>query len=687
LLRYPKLNYRHRNEADSQADSKARARKANKERPEKQRSFGSQRSFSRQLSRQVSRNSSDDNHTRDALIKQRVETEEQANSTWMKQLDHGQSKEAVKYGSLYQLMHIKTGLFLSVCDDAAPLDPDCRALNLGHGSSACYFKVVPRFKAQTEGSIVYFGHSLVLESGKLPGTFVHTSLACYDETPDSLDPALPKCLQTGITYEANASPKGCTFAVQKHGRFDETEAHEMHTRTPFRLYHSQSESFMHASCDPEKSVRGEKREHGLPVHTPYLKILADRGADPDPANPMNHLSKGVWCFEPALTRTVKTVVSWDTPVRLRHVPSGRYLALNTSKPIATPNANSFGAEGDEWFSTFLVDDALTPSTAAFTEVCQMVPPEQMVFRVFSADLASGEHVPNVDVSVRLEHHFVDSETGLKRVVYLANANIRKPCKIEADGTKVGKSAVTINSYQMVFSTQRSAQDILKIMPSSANELSIINLVKALLIPCNLYTAAISNPNVPIQEDMRPVVARMFTMMDLCHRGTSQHEDRDWVTVANNTMPAAFSKLFDGEPDPFTQKICRDMKLMDVVFAMSTAAYDRTYPKNPWAKAHEEMKGPKAIQKFIHVCLQRMVANNPENQTYFGKRKLAAHGAVMHFTDGALQRRKLWMDTILEQLEDALGPAVTLSKLLGANETLLRKYAHLVCLNLFRTAWF
>ena len=33
-----------------------------------------------------------------------------------------------------------------------------------------------------------------------------------------------------------------------------------------------------------------------------------------------------------------------------------------------------------------------------------------------------------------------------------------------------------------------------------------------------------------------------------------------------------------------------------------------------------------------------------------------------------------MDTILDQLEDPLGPAVTLSKLLGSNEALLYKYA-------------
>jgi len=189
---YPMLNYRHRNEADSQDRAKERAKKMTR---------GSSSSSSTMLQSQYSMGGVEDVLSREALINQRVEAEVHANNTWMKQLDQGQSKEVVKYGSLYQLLHLKSGLFLSIRDDAAPLDPDCRALSLAEGTSASYFKVVPRFKAQTEGSIVYFGHSLVLESAKFPGTFVHTSSAFYNETPGKYYSSLPKCLQTGTTYE------------------------------------------------------------------------------------------------------------------------------------------------------------------------------------------------------------------------------------------------------------------------------------------------------------------------------------------------------------------------------------------------------------------------------------------------------------------------------------------------------
>ena len=69
-------------------------------------------------------------------------------------------------------------------------------------------------------------------------------------------------------------------------------------------------------------------------------------------------------------------------------------------------------------------------------------------------------------------------------------------------------------------------------------------------------------------------------------------------------------------------------------------------------------------KFVHVAIQRNVERNAESQEYFGKR------SIIH---GPTGRRLSWMAVILEQLEDALGAAVTLSKLLAANEGLMRRY--------------
>jgi len=108
---------------------------------------------------------------------------------------------------------------------------------------------------------------------------------------------------------------------------------------------------------------------------------------------------------------------------------------------------------------------------------------------------------------------------------------------------------------------------------------------------------------------------------------------DWVQKANSLAPAAFSELFDGEPDPSRQRISRDLKLMDAVFAMGLAAYARTFPANPWAAASDPahpdanaLAAARAVQKLVHVALQRMCAANPESQLYFGRRASAPLGA-------------------------------------------------------------
>lgn len=60
-----------------------------------------------------------------------------------------------------QLQHRRSGLFLTALATAAPLDPDCRGLALRLGTSHAVFKFMPKYKAQTEGSVVYYKHFMV----------------------------------------------------------------------------------------------------------------------------------------------------------------------------------------------------------------------------------------------------------------------------------------------------------------------------------------------------------------------------------------------------------------------------------------------------------------------------------------------------------------------------------------------
>jgi hypothetical protein len=66
---------------------------------------------------------------------------------------------------------------------------------------------MPRYKAQAVGSIVYYTHSVVLESVKQRGMMLHTSMVPYSTIPSTKDASLPKCLQTEKTLETNLSPQ------------------------------------------------------------------------------------------------------------------------------------------------------------------------------------------------------------------------------------------------------------------------------------------------------------------------------------------------------------------------------------------------------------------------------------------------------------------------------------------------
>ena len=107
---------------------------------------------------------------------------------------------------------------------------------------------------------------------------------------------------------------------------------------------------------------------------------------------------------------------------------------------------------------------------------------------------------------------------------------------------------------------------------------------------------------------------------------------DWMARATNMAPAPFAELFDGEPDGSCQRISRDLKLLDAVFAMGCAAYARTAPASPWSveTPHPDayaLVGAKAVQKLVHVALQRMCASNLESQDYFGRRRSRPFGLV------------------------------------------------------------
>lgn len=186
---------------------------------------------------------------------------------------------------------------------------------------------------------------------------------------------------------------------------------------------------------------------------------------------------------------------------MRHIPSGRYLCVDTSAPFHEDQG--MGTNGEKWYRVCLVDDAaleedellqpqlsgnddlaavgdaMQSNSVVLDEGFKAVEPHRLEFHVTCADVTDGEYIPNGDVNVRLEHHFHSPEDGSKQVIYLHNSEMRKaPILINLDSStlsdgekKVGSSEgseivrgdIIARSFSVVFSSVRSAQDIFKLM--------------------------------------------------------------------------------------------------------------------------------------------------------------------------------------------------------------------------------
>jgi hypothetical protein len=93
-------------------------------------------------------------------------------------------------------------------------------------------------------------------------------------------------------------------------------------------------------------------------------------------------------------------------------------------------------------------------------------------------------------------------------------------------------------------------------------------------------------------------------------------------VASKT-PEEFAVLCTGEPNFDAQKMACEIKLLDAVFEAALAPYNYAEVTSEDGRPFEKISGsgaPRALQKFLHVTLQRMVTSNLVSQNYFAHRR-------------------------------------------------------------------
>ena len=152
-------------------------------------------------------------------------------------------------------------------------------------------------------------------------------------------------------YEMNLSLNSSSLKIYKYHKKNAAASSKvvLTNDTMFRLFHPETECFVSASCDKEKDERSSSSDDfsgatarpdksrrrssfmGLSSgdvkirrHRPYLRKVVDQTT---PFGDANKSAKAVFVFERE-TRNFSWPVTWETPVRIRHLATDKYLYVS-----------------------------------------------------------------------------------------------------------------------------------------------------------------------------------------------------------------------------------------------------------------------------------------------------------------------------------------------------------------------
>ena len=601
-----------------------------------------------------------------------------------------QRGSVLNYGDVVQLLHVHSDLYVKLLERTAYLDKDCLALALGKGGEDCYFQLKPRFKTRSVGSPVYYDDDVALVSLKA-GLTVHGSQNKFYPSPmctvmnkdmvpnsDNLGSNLPFHLRTLRQRELNASRDFFSFRIDFYQRVEDED--ELRTRAGFRLFHPESDSYVQASGSVSRD--GMRTDNKTWKAIPYLKptkggegmmTIVQGRVD------ANMSVKGLWSFENTL-QSKGGCIRFDVGIRIRHIPSGKYLSCDTSK-----------ADADEFDCALVNDENPQAAPGAFGSA------HSLLFYVVPEDIVHVDRVPkNMSTMVRIEHRHSSDKSRL----HFRDTNKPKvPCRASSSVEKED-----LRGNGIVFARQQQAQDMLKLIPSSEEETLLVKGIIATRFILESFRWQMENARTVPNDIVESCITVLLRLMDHVTKGDGfgsgvaslmKKPTSEWIPKANSMLPTEFTSLFIGQPDvPYQNKII-ECKIMDTVFDMALAAYNRylrldesgqllsaapasSADAHPWTTGDGKPRGimtkSKALQKFLHVTLQLFFNSNYRAQIYFSGRTSKFLELASTGSNGAIavkvDERTPWLQIIASQAEDPLGATVTLSKLFDNNERII-----------------
>ena len=516
------------------------------------------------------------------------------------------------------------------------------------------------------------------KSKENPKYYSHHSDAVTEEAVGSSSPYVSSCLAFPKVAEVNGSRDQQSFIVQNFARFGPEHDSLLKTRDAFRLFHPVDNSFVQASCRPDKAEARFRHVDGeavnVPLHVTYNKKMRSDGqaTGDDPLNVLNHSAKQLWTFEKVEWWKGGTVL-WNEAVRIRHLGSQRYLScslITKQKKGSAPKGLLELVEGtQETLQRPLYDNPL-------------------IFYVISMEASEFESIPNTSSTLRIEHRRRMSDGTITTLFWRTMDNPKPRSAWQAAPTAplggrkdIAAHAVRKKGCMVDFLQEKSSTDLLKLLPAEGVEVQqvheIINHSPQLRLLQYFLEHGSAENSAGVVPDCAAVTLKIIEGLMVGSSILKKHSVPEWLKVAHRCLPSKFSSLFEGNVKKGKQKAIKELGLMDILFELALAPYQRKVEQPNVIPSHQSMSSPfdqegmelpKKMQKLVHVALQKSFQEYVPSIRYFAKRE------ALLFRNPRTSQVLPWPEVLSKQSKDALGATVTLSSLLSSDEQTLSRMA-------------
>ena len=562
------------------------------------------------------------------------------------------------YGEYCQLRHVKSGKFVTfkgafpaeqpnnkgkgrllkvVANNMVHLDDDKEDVGIRT------FRVMPRYSFRQEGDNVENNDAVMFESSEIGGDGETMRIAGSTEA-FKIDPNLYEAIMTSAKEDTMYE-----WSITKYARFDEKTTIENGERLlgtgsefAFRMWHTQEKAFVASSVESYDGVttyvgKSAKATELNKIKRPYLR----RTWNEDPADKVNMSSKQMFAFETP-SRGEGGILEWSSKVRIRHLATNKYLAVDTTNKWKDAN-------GGEHFSVMLVDDN------------QTMMDESSIFGINEIRIQPTDKVVLDDQSMRIFADVYDKSgyaVTEKVRVWLHSPRLPKTQagKLHYNDAprKSGIPGQVPESFALSFivSEAASPSDAFDIFP--CEKLEVENVFKCLGYKaiCDLYALMLDSNKPPFGSDIPnpPDDTRCKNVLEMLRQACI------FVTNVGDDDIGKDAMGTDGSSTKDEQQIARECKLMDKLFPMSQEN-DEPFGYN-LKKMHPNYM---YIHNTVFHVLKQVIQDSRRNEVYFAGQKTATG--------------KLWVNAVIEQVGDITTAAELLNMLLSNNTMLLDQHVN------------